>query len=90
MRTTVTLETDVARLLREAMHRSRKNFKQVLNAAIRAGLAVGQKKGPAKPFEVRARPMRLRAGLDPAHLNQLADELEVQAFLEKSRRPGRS
>ena len=90
MRTTVTLESDVARLLREAMHRSRKNFKQVLNAAIRAGLTLGQKKGSAKPFEVRARPMRLRTGLDPAHLNQLADELEVQAFIEKSRRSGRS
>jgi len=88
MRTTVTIEPDVARLLSEAVHRSRKSFKQVLNTAIRAGLTPGQKKGAAKPFEVKARPMRLRPGLDPAHLNQLADELEVQTFLAKSRRRG--
>ena len=86
MRTTVTLETDVARLLREAMHRSRKSFKQVLNIAIRAGLAGGPKKNTAKPFEVKARPMRLRTGLDAARLNQLADELEVNAFLEEQGR----
>jgi len=38
MRTTVTLDEDVERLLREAMHRSRRGFKETLNLAIRAGL----------------------------------------------------
>ena len=38
MRTTVTLEKDVERMLREAMHRSRRSFKQTLNSALRAGL----------------------------------------------------
>ena len=31
MRTTVTLDPDVERLLREAMHRSRLSFKETLN-----------------------------------------------------------
>lgn len=85
MRTTVTLDKDVERLLREAMHQSRRGFKATLNAAIRAGLgrqAAGTK--PA-PFVVKARPMGLRPGLDPAGLNKLADEFEVDAFLEKAR-----
>jgi hypothetical protein len=84
MRTTVTLDRDVERMLREAMHRSRGGFKQTLNAAIRAGL--GQKATRARrPFVLRARPLGLRAGLDPAGFNKLADDLEVDAFLEKSR-----
>jgi len=85
MRTTVTLDKDVERLVREAMHRSRNGFKQTLNAAIRAGL--GQKTAPAKrrPFVLNARPLGLRAGLDPAGFNKLADDLEVDAVQEKSR-----
>jgi Arc/MetJ family transcription regulator len=38
MRTTVTLDDDVKRLLQDAMHRSGKSFKETLNAALRAGL----------------------------------------------------
>ena len=72
-------------MLREAMHRSRNGFKQTLNAAIRAGL--GQKAAPAtrRPFVLKARPLGLRAGLDPAGFNKLADDLELDAVLEKSR-----
>jgi len=85
MRTKVTLDRDVEQMLREAMHRSRNGFKQTLNAAIRAGLS--QKTAPAagRPFVVQARPLGLRAGLDPAGFNQLADDLEVDAVLEKNR-----
>lgn len=38
MRTTVTLDPDVQRLLEEAQARARRPFKQVLNDAVRAGL----------------------------------------------------
>lgn len=88
MRTTVTLDKDVERMLREAMHRSRTGFKQTLNAAIRAGL--GQKTAPAprRPFVLKARPLGLRAGLDPAGFNKLADDLEVDAVLGKIRSGG--
>ncbi len=87
MRTTVTLDRDVEGMLREAMHRSRSGFKQTLNAAIRAGL--GQKTARAsRPFVLKARPLGLRAGLDPAGFNKLADDLEVDAFLAKSRSRG--
>jgi hypothetical protein len=88
MRTTVTLDRDVEPMLREAMHRSRSGFKQTLNAAIRAGL--GQKTAPAasRPFVVQARPLGLRAGLDPAGFNQLADDLELKAVLETNRSQG--
>jgi hypothetical protein len=88
MRTTVTLDKDVERLLREAMHRSRTGFKQALNAAIRAGLGQKSARAAGPPFVLKARPLGLRAGLDPAGFNKLADELEVDALLQKGRRGG--
>ncbi len=85
MRTTVTLDNDVERMLREAMHRSRSGFKQTINAAIRAGL--GQKGGAStrRPFILKARPLGLRSGLDPTGFNKMADDLELDAVLSKGR-----
>jgi hypothetical protein len=84
MRTTVTLERDVEQLLREAMHCSRRSFKATVNAAIRAGLEEKPMKRRQAPFVVEARPLDLRAGLDPAGLNKLADDLQVDAFLQQN------
>jgi hypothetical protein len=89
MRTTVTLDKDVERLVRDAMHRARRSFKETLNAALRTGLAAKPTRTRGTRFVVKARPMGLRAGIDPAGLNKLPDALEVDAFLEKSRRKGR-
>ena len=83
----MTLDKDVERMLRDAMHRSRASFKKTLNAAVRAGLAGKNASAKAPRFIIRAKPMGLRAGLDPASLNKLADELEVDAFIEKHARP---
>ena len=86
MRTTVTLDADVEQLLRDAMHENRQSFKETLNQAIRTGLSRSDGYRPEDaPFVIRARRMGLRAGIDPGRLNELADELEVEAFLELSR-----
>jgi len=90
MRTTVTLEKDVERILRDAMHRSRQSFKQTLNAAVRAGLGGRSVTAHATQFVIKARPLGLRAGIDPASFNKLADDLEVDAFLEQSSRVKKS
>jgi hypothetical protein len=83
MRTTVTLDPDVERTLREAMRRSRQSFKATLNQAIRAGLEKNLPRLPSAPFVVTARPLGLRPGFDPAGFNRLADELEADAVREK-------
>ena len=80
MRTTVTLDKDVERMLRDAMHRSRKSFKETLNKAVRAGLGGTGSGVPAPKFVVAARPMGLRNGFDPAGFNRLADDLEVDGL----------
>jgi predicted transcriptional regulator len=86
MRTTVTLDPDVERLLKEAAHETRRSFKQVLNDAVRAGLRASSTTVRRRRFSVKARPMGLRPGIDPTRLAELADELETEAFLGTSRR----
>jgi len=90
MRTTVTLDKDVERMLREAMHRTRRSFKETLNASVRAGLTGTAPTSQGRPFVVKARPMGLRAGIDPASFGRLADELEVDAFPKKAARTKRA
>jgi hypothetical protein len=85
MRTTVTLDADVARLVRDAMHRSRRGFKETLNAAVRNALSPRPEPGSRAHFRVKPKAMGLRPGIDPASLNQLADELEADAFSAFSR-----
>ena len=73
-------------MLRDAMHRSRKSFKEALNAGLRAGLGERPAPSASAPFVVKARSLGLRAGVDPAGFNKLADDLEVDAFLKKTRK----
>jgi hypothetical protein len=86
MRTTVTLDPDVERLLKEKVRQSRLSFKEVLNNAIRQGLRGDSVAVGSKRFRVEARAMRLRSGIDPARLTEVADDLELESFLETTRR----
>lgn len=87
MRTTVTLEPEAERLLREAMRRRRQSFKVALNQAVLKGLAdLKASEGNEAPFEVESSLMRILPGHDPGHLNRLSDDLEAQAFVELTAR----
>ena len=85
MRTTVTLDPDVEQRLRETALRTRRPFKRVLNEALRSALDAQEPPSVGR-FEVKARPMGLRPGLDPTGFNRLADELEAEAFLDTTRK----
>jgi hypothetical protein len=85
MRTTVTLDKDVERMVREAMHRTRRGFKETLNAAVRDGLGGGADRAKPAPYVVKTRRLSLRSGIDPASLNQLADDLDIDAFVAKAK-----
>ena len=89
MRTTVTLDADVEQRLKEAMRQQGKGFKEALNDALRRGLGVVGSDIEGKLFEVESRPLCLRAGLDPARLRELDDDLEIQEFLRKTARLGK-
>lgn len=78
MRTTLTLEDDLAKRLKEDARRSGRSFKEVVNEAIRRGLVAGEPPGPqARKFRIKARALGFRAGIDVRKLNQLVDELEL-------------
>lgn len=81
MRTTLTLDPDVEHMLDEEAHRQRRSFKQVVNDAIRRGLAPGAKRSAAPAFRVKPWPGHLGPGIDPAGMNRLADELEDEEIL---------
>lgn len=89
MRTTITLEPDVAKLVEDAMHRERRTFKAVLNDALRRGLAPGRPTAADKPFKVVPHRAELLPGWDPAGFNRLADELEDEAVMQKTARARR-
>jgi hypothetical protein len=85
MRTTLTLDDDVARRLKEIARSTERSFKEVVNDAIRRGLAVGDRPPTAPdPFVVQPRACGFRTGIDPTKLNQLYDDLEAELGLESN------
>jgi hypothetical protein len=81
VRTTVTLDEDVASQLREVARERRISFEEALNAAVRSGLSAGP--GAARPFRVEARPMGVRAGVDLDKALRLAAELDDAEAVRK-------
>lgn len=76
MRTTLTLDEDVARLVEDEVHRQRRPMKQVVNDALRRGLSPGLREEPTHPYVVAPHKARLRPGFDRAGFNRLADDLD--------------
>jgi hypothetical protein len=88
MRTTVTLEPDVAAKLKELAHRRRASFKETLNDVLRKGLSSQSgTREPPERYVVEAHAGGIRPAIDPSKLNQLVDELEVGDFLADERPP---
>ncbi len=82
MRTTLTLEPDVADRLKRRMRGSKRSLKATVNEALRIGLGL-QPAAKGEPFVVRPHASAFAAGVDPGRLNQLVDELEVRAASER-------
>ena len=76
MRTTLTLEPDVAARLKQEIRRSGKGLKTLVNEALRLGLGLSGKPAPVPRFEVRPHAFGFRPGVDLDRMNQLVDELE--------------
>jgi len=87
MRTTVTLDPDVQRLLEEAQARARRPFKQVLNDAVRAGLGRPAACGPAFKQPVFSLG---RAKVDLTKAGALAADLDDAGILAKAQRASRA
>ena len=86
VRTTLTLDPDVAQLVDEAVHRARTSMKQVINDALRRALS--QPPSRREPYHLPVHEATLQPGFDLAGFNRLADELEDEAILATGKRPG--
>ena len=85
MRTTLTIDSDIADSLKEQARLQGRPFKQVVNDALRRGLSPAREE-ELPVFRVNPLPGGFQPGIDPLKLNQLNDELMVQEFLEKNAR----
>jgi len=79
VRTTLTLDEDVARKLQAEMRRSGASFKQTVNECLRRGLNARRELKPRAPVVVPARPLGLRPGLSYDHIGDLLEQLEGPA-----------
>ena len=71
MRTTLTLNPDVAAKARRGAAKLRKPFKEVINAALRIGLDEVLKPPAAKPYRTQPHRMGLRQGLSYDNVAEL-------------------
>lgn len=84
MRTTLTLDDDLAGILQSRSRQLGRSFKHVVNSTLRKGL---QDDLPVVPdVQVRPHDFGVRPGLDLDRMNQINDALEVETFQEKEGR----
>jgi hypothetical protein len=76
-RTTITLDEDVAAKLKTEARRSGRPFREVVNDALRRGLASRRQPAGREPFRVVARDLGdLRPGLSLDNIGDLLEQLE--------------
>lgn len=76
MRTTVTLDDDVAAQLEREARRTGKGFKQAINETLRAGFAAQRRAAAIPPYVVEARALGVRPELDYANVTELLEVAE--------------
>jgi len=84
MRTTLTLDDDLAVALKEVAYRSQRSFKAVVNETLRAGLQA--ENAPARSRRYRLSVVSLGAVAPAVDLDKalrLADELEAESITHK-------
>lgn len=81
MRTTVTLDEDVAAKLQQVARERGVSFKGALNDAVRAGLAAGSPS--SRSFRVHAQPLGIRPGVDIDKALGVVREIEHAEILRK-------
>jgi hypothetical protein len=86
VRTTVTLEPDLAKKVKALAHGRGMSFKQALNEVIRRGLTAPAQRDARARYRIKPYQGQFRPGIDPGKLNQLVDQLETEDFVTKAQR----
>jgi hypothetical protein len=80
MRTTLTIDDDLAGMLRQLARQLDKPFREVVNTTLRKGLAA-QHAVSTHQVVVRPHDFGASRGTDLDRLNQLVDELDAEKYL---------
>jgi hypothetical protein len=79
MRTTLSLDDDIEKELRNSARREGKSFREIVNETLRRGLTSGPPRGRrTRRFRVFPKACGFRAGIDLTKLNQLIDDFEIE------------
>lgn len=77
MRTTLTLDDDVAAKLKAESRRAGRPFREVVNETLRRGLAQRRVAGPRQTFTIAARDLgHLKPGLSLDNVAELIEQVE--------------
>ena len=81
MRTTITLDADVAERAKAATRKLGRTFKQIINEALRVGLDMfDQTPTKGKPFRVKPAKLGLRAGFSFDNIGELLAQAEGEDY----------
>ena len=80
MRTTLTLDEDVADRTRDLARKLRKPFKTVVNEALRLGLEKVEKPDRQRPYKTEPHAMGLREGYSLDNIQELLAQVEGEDF----------
>jgi len=83
MRTTLTIDDDLAQQLREKAHRTGAPFKLVVNKVIRAGLENLETPRRTRPYHCKSYSLGHPPRVDIDHALALADRLELEEMARK-------
>lgn len=81
VRTTLTLDADLARALKHEAHRTRQSFRDVVNLTLRRGL---QPSSPGGPATLPTHALGLPPETSAMSANKLNDLLETEHFARRS------
>ena len=80
MRTTLTLDDDIADALRERARLLNLPFMQVVNDVLRRGMSPEMREAAPSRYRVVPNRSAFAPGIYPLKLNQINDQLEADAF----------
>ncbi len=83
MRTTLTLEPDVAERVSHEIQRTGRRMKEVVNQALRLGLGMAKAPPQSPRFEVQPHSFRFNPDIDLNRMHQLLDDLEAEHVARK-------
>lgn len=77
MRTTLTLDEDVAEKAKILSHKLNRPFKQIINDALRYGLKEMEKPVIQKPYHTEPHKMGLREGYNLDNIGELLSHIDI-------------